>query len=75
LGYFRKKLAVIFLKKVAQILTTLWAGVVAQLVGWSLLTPEICGSNLVIGKIYNQCLLLTVFKRREEKNRGREWPI
>ena len=41
---------------------------VAQLVEWSIPTPEICASNPVIGKFY---LLSTVFKRRKEK----EWPI
>ena len=38
--------------------------VVAQLVEWSLLLPEVCGSNPVIGKIYIEhlftCLLSTV---------------
>ena len=28
-----------------------WAVVVVQLVEWSLPTPEICGSNLVFGKV------------------------
>ena len=36
-----------------------WAVVVAQLVEWSLPTPEICSSNPVIRKFY---LLLTIFK-------------
>ena len=41
--------------------------VVAQLAEGLLPTPEVCGSNPVIGKIYFECLLLTVFK--DEKKR------
>ena len=41
----------------------------AQLVEWSLLTPEVCGSNQVIGKIYIELLLSTVLKRRKKKRK------
>ena len=46
-----------------------WVEVVAQLVEWSLLTPEARGSNLVIGKLFYTifiCLPVTVLKRRKE---------
>ena len=47
------------------------AVVVAQLVELSLPTPEVCGSNPVIGKIYfEHCLLSTVFKRRKQRQKG-----
>ena len=43
-----------------------WAVVVAQLVERSPPTPEIRGSNAVIGKLLsNICLLSTVLKRRK----------
>ena len=39
--------------------------VVAHLVERSLLTPEVRGSNPIIGKIYIEHLMLTVLKRRK----------
>ena len=43
-----------------------WTVVVAQWVEWSPSTPEICGSNPVIGRILsNICLLSSVLKRRK----------
>ena len=43
-----------------------WEVVVAQLVEWSILIPEIRGSTPVIGKILlNICLLSTVLKRQK----------
>ena len=41
--------------------------VVAQLVERLLLTPEVCGSNPVIGKIYIERLLSTILKLEETK--------
>ena len=53
-----------------------WAVVVAQLVERSPPTPEIRGSNPVIGKLLsNICLLSTVLKRQNKEKRSREWPI
>ena len=50
--------------------------VVAQLVEQFLSTPEVCGSNPVINKIYiEHCLLSTVLKRRKQRKRDRECPI
>ena len=50
--------------------------VLAELAERSLPTPEVCGSNSIIGKIYIEyCLLSTVMKRRKEDQRGLEWPI
>ena len=53
--------------------------VVAQLVERLLPTPEICGSNPVIGKIYIEHLLSTILKfektKRIKEKRGREWSI
>ena len=46
------------------------SGCVAQLVEWSLLTPEVGGSNPPIGKLLLHCLLSTVLKRRKEKEAG-----
>ena len=46
--------------------------VVAQFVERSLPTPEIHGSNPVIGKIY---IYSTLVKRRKWRKWGREWPI
>ena len=43
--------------------------VVAQLVERSLPTPEVCGSNPVIGKKYIEDLLSTVLIRRKEKEK------
>ena len=43
--------------------------VVAQLVERSLPVPEVCGSNLVIGKIYIEHLLSTVLTRRKIKKK------
>ena len=49
--------------------------VVAQLVKWSLLTPEVRGSNPVNGKLYITYLLSIVLNRQKENhNRGRDWP-
>ena len=45
--------------------------VVAQLVEQSLPTPEVHGSNPVIGKIYIDRIL----KRRKYRKIVREWPI
>ena len=49
------------------------AVVVAQLVEWSLPTPEVCGSNPVIGKdlyfLLNICLLSTVYWKDEIKEK------
>ena len=37
-----------------------------KLAKWSLPTPEVCGSNPIIGKVYIEyCLLSTVLKRRK----------
>ena len=47
------------------------AVVVAQLVEWSLPTPEICGSNPDIDKI----LSTNCRKDENKERRGREWPI
>ena len=45
--------------------------VVAQLVERLLPTPEVCGSNLVIGKIYiEHCLLSTVLKSQQKKKKS-----
>ena len=49
------------------------SGCVAQLVEWSPLIPEVCGSNPVIGKnlfTLNICLLSTVYWK--EKNKEKE---
>ena len=46
--------------------------VVAELVEWSLLIPEACSSNPVIGKklfILNICLLSTVYLKYENKEK------
>ena len=55
--------------------STVWAVVVVQLVERSLPTPEVCGSNRVIGKFYTSHNLLTVLKRRKWRKRGRVWPF
>ena len=44
---------------------TIRAVVVAQLVEWSLSTPEVHGSNPVIGKIYIKYLWSTVSNRQK----------
>ena len=53
--------------------------VVAQLVEWSLLTPEIHGLNPVNGKIYIVHWLLSSvpieMTKKLYRKRGREWPI
>ena len=47
-----------------------------QLAERSLLTPEVRGSNPVIGKIYiAHFSLSTVLKDESKEKRGREWPI
>ena len=52
-------------------LKLLGAVVVAKLVQWSLLIPEVRGSNPFIGKlIWNICFLSTVLERRKEKKNG-----
>ena len=39
-------------------------------------TPEVHGSNPVIGKIYIERLVSTVCRKDENKEKkGREWPI
>ena len=43
----------------------IWAVVEFQLVELSLLTPEVRGSNLVIGKLYITHIVSTVLKRRK----------
>ena len=54
--------------------TLKWEVVVAQLVGWSLLTPEIRCSNPNIGKI--KSINCTLKKKRQKYSfRGLEWPI
>ena len=42
-----------------------WAAVVAQMVEWSLPTPEVRGSNPVIGEILLMYSLPTVLKKRK----------
>ena len=62
-----------YLGTVAHKYQSLWALVVAQLVGWSLLTPNVRNSNPVIGNIYIECLLSTVYcfeKQKMEKEAG-----
>ena len=54
---------------------TIEPAVVAQLVEWSLPTPEVHGLNPVIGKILFMYSLSTVLKRRKWRKRGRKWPI
>ena len=54
------------------------AVVVAQLVEQLLPTPEVRGSNPVIGKLLYPtfiCLLSTVLKRQNKEKRGRERSI
>ena len=53
---------------------TYWAVVVAQLVNRSLPTPEVRGSNQVIGEVLFiiNCIEKTKIKKRK---RDREWPI
>ena len=52
----------------------IWAAVVAQLAERLLLTPEVCGSNPVIGKIYNEhlfnvnCVEKTKIKKKVTRN-------
>ena len=46
-----------------------WTVVVAQLVEQSLPTAEILGSNPVIVKIYIECLLSAVLKRKKVKKK------
>ena len=48
-----------------------WAVVVAKLVERSLPTPEVRGSNPVIGEI----VYCQLNRKDENKKRGREWPI
>ena len=52
------------------------AVVVTQLVERSLLTPEICGSNPVIGKFYLLSILLKdLLKRRKQRKEAVNGPI
>ena len=53
-----------------------WSVVVAQLVERLLTIPEVHGSNLDIGKIYNENLfIVNCIKKTKIRERGREWPI
>ena len=52
-----------------------WAVVVAQLAVWSLPTPEVCGSNPVLGIEHLPFYLLSTVLKRQKKKSGREWPI
>ena len=53
-----------------------WTMVVAQLAEWSLPTPEICGSNSVIGKISSDHLFTFNYIEETKKDkRDREWSI
>ena len=48
----------------------------ALLAEWLLLLPEVCGSNPVIGKFYNEHIYRKLsVKKMKMKKRGREWPI
>ena len=47
-----------------------WAVVVAQLVEWSLLTPEVHGSNPVVGKLYILSNVLEKKKTKKETENG-----
>ena len=52
--------------------------VVAQLVDWWLLTPEVRSSNPIISKLFYRtfiCLLPAVLKRQKQRKRAREWSI
>ena len=50
--------------------------VVAQLVEQLLLSPEVCGSNPVIGKLYNTyTYTVNCIEKTKIKKKGREWPI
>ena len=52
------------------------AVVVAQLVEWSLPTPEVRDSKPIIGKIYMFNIYSQLYRKDENKRkRGREWPI
>ena len=54
----------------------LWAVVVAQLVELLLPTPEVRGSNPVVGKIYiEQCVLSTVLKKRNKEKEAGNGPF
>ena len=44
-------------RKITESIKSTWEVVVVQLVEWSLPTPEVRGSNPVIGKIYMYCQL------------------
>ena len=47
----------------------------ARLVDRLLLTPEVLGSSLVLGKFDIICILLTVLKSENKTKRCLEWPI
>ena len=49
-----------------------WAVVVAQLVEWSLLTPEVRSSNAIIGKIILKVYCQLFWKHETKDKRGRE---
>ena len=52
------------------------AVVLAKLVDRSLLTPEICSLNQIIGEFYVENLFtVTVVKKENKEMRGRERPI
>ena len=51
--------------------------IVAQLVEWSIPTPEVCNLHPVIGKLSYRTLVYCQLYRKKQKERksGREWPI
>ena len=48
---------------------------VAQLVEWSLPTPEVYGSNTVIGKVYITYVLSTVLNRQKYRKEAGNGPF
>ena len=46
-----------------------WAVVVAKLVEWLLPTPEVCGSNPVIGEIYFEHCYFQLHRKDENKEK------
>ena len=51
------------------------AVVVAKLVEWTLLTPEIRGSNPVTGKFIDSIEAKNLIEKTQVKKRAREWHI
>ena len=53
------------------------AVVEAQLVEWSIPTPEVCGSNAVISKFFiEDFFTVNCFEKTKNKEKGgQEWPI